>query len=529
MKRSLLLGLFLIAGPFLISASHRGQEEPPEREQTITEAYTEYLWLMVAFDDNQTKCEIPVDHAGLPAANEVFYNCEQRYYERWVKTPPCEPKPSSGSTSHCLGVYLHLDHQDPRTREVTIRLPDPYVEIELQGCTFLDDGYQCSDLPYLLLRAYEPIKGEQITAVKGTYEGEGFECPGDACLLPLRPSTLEGTELEFWAESSYGDQSPIFTARVRVTYGQRGDAWTAHVLSSRWRGEVQSVCAQSWEVFPPAHPPVGWMETPDDPAVLGTSEPYAYLAGRLIDWGLADVSECPGSGLLGNGYADACGLRLARQEVDQWQNQFDEEILRVAEEKKVPAKLLKYLFAHETQFWPGYHEPFVEYGLGQFTALGTDFLLFWNADYYSKLCPEVLRADVCRAGYPHLDEDHQEMLRVEVLRRVNMECQDCTIEYMIDRAEESVSTFADALVASCNQTGQTVYNATFSQPMEVADFRDMWYFTLANYNSGANCLYDAVRDTLRWREPIDWAHVSERLPEGCESAVEYVESVTRER
>jgi hypothetical protein len=271
------------------------------------------------------------------------------------------------------------------------------------------------------------------------------------------------------------------------------------------------------------------METPENAEQLRTYEPYTYLAGRLIDWALADVSDCPGSGLLENGYADACGLRLARDEVNAWQNRFDTEIRRVAAEKKVPARLLKYLFAHETQFWPGYHEAYVEYGLGQFTELGTDFLLLWNDDYYEALCPQVLRADVCRAGYPHLDEEHQEMLRVEVLKRVNMECEECTIDYMLDRAEESVSTFADALIASCNQTGQTVYNATFRQPIEVAEFRDLWYFTLANYNSGANCLYDAIRDTRRWREPIDWAHVSERLPEGCQSARDYVKSVTRER
>ena len=65
--------------------------------------------------------------------------------------------------------------------------------------------------------------------------------------------------------------------------------------------------------------------------------------------------------------------------------------------------------------------------------------------------------------------------------------------------------------------------------------RNIWrccawrYFSLANYTSGANCLYDAVREARRWRDPSDWAHVSERLPEGCESAVEYVKSVTRER
>jgi hypothetical protein len=233
--------------------------------------------------------------------------------------------------------------------------------------------------------------------------------------------------------------------------------------------------------------------------------------------------------LLENGYADSCGLQIARSAVNAWQNQFDARILQVAQERRVPAQLLKNLFAQETQFWPGYHEEFSEYGLGQFTELGADFLLFWNPDFYTRLCSGVLRPGVCALGYPHIEDEYQEMLRAEVLKRVNMECENCTIAYMLERAQESVDMFAEALVASCKQTGQTVYNATFKQPREVTDFKNLWYFTLANYNRGANCLYDAVRDTGRWREPVDWEHVSERLPEGCVTARDYVGSVTRER
>lgn len=529
MKKTCLFALLLFMIPLALPGGAAAQEEPPEREQTVMEDYTEYAWLLVSFQSNRTLCEIYIDHPGSPTANEVFYSCEERFYERWQRTPACEPRANTGTIDHCRGVYLHLASTEPRSREITVPLPEPTVELELHGCTFEENAYLCTDLPYLLLKGFEPVERERITAIEGTYGGQGFDCPGADCLLPLQPSTLEGTALEFWALSSFGDQSPEYTARVRLTYGQRGPFWQAEVLSTQWRGEYQSACAQSWEVFPPAHPPVGWMDSPENPDALSTEEPYAYLAGRLIDWALADAAACPGGGLLENGYADACGMELARSEVNQWQNRFDERILEVAQERKIPAQLLKNIFAQETQFWPGYHEPYSEYGLGQFTDLGADFLLFWNPDFYNRLCPDVLRPDVCTLGYPHLDEKYQEMLRVEVIKRVNMECEDCRIADMLQRAQESVDMFAEALVASCRQTGQTVYNATFKQPAEVTDFKNLWYFTLLNYNRGANCLYEAVRDTRRWREPVDWEHVSQRLPEGCETGLDYVDSVTRER
>ena len=48
-----------------------------------------------------------------------------------------------------------------------------------------------------------------------------------------------------------------------------------------------------------------------------------------------------------------CGMEVARDAVNIWQNQFDEIILNTAKDTGVPANLLKNLFATESQFWPG--------------------------------------------------------------------------------------------------------------------------------------------------------------------------------
>ena len=86
---------------------------------------------------------------------------------------------------------------------------------------------------------------------------------------------------------------------------------------------------------------------------LATISPYVYLAGNLIRRGEVDALECPDAGLGENGAANACGLEKAIPEVETWQNRFDVTILEAAGETGIPARLMKNLFAHESQFWPG--------------------------------------------------------------------------------------------------------------------------------------------------------------------------------
>jgi hypothetical protein len=125
------------------------------------------------------------------------------------------------------------------------------------------------------------------------------------------------------------------------------------VISSQWQGNEIATCAEIWQAFPPVGGVPDWLSTPEDPAFLASEEPYSYLAGRLIAEGVVDASSCPSGGLLSNGYADNCGLEVAMPEVIEWQNQFDDQIMDVALNSKVPAQLLKNLFALESQFWPG--------------------------------------------------------------------------------------------------------------------------------------------------------------------------------
>ena len=108
------------------------------------------------------------------------------------------------------------------------------------------------------------------------------------------PTDENGSSLEFWAYSSYGDSSEEFQARVRVAKSSdpSDKAWYTDVLSSQWRGDTLAGCSQIWDKFPPVGGTPDWLSTPQRPEDLATHVPYEYLAANLIKHGLVDASAC---------------------------------------------------------------------------------------------------------------------------------------------------------------------------------------------------------------------------------------------
>ena len=58
-----------------------------------------------------------------------------------------------------------------------------------------------------------------------------------------------------------------------------------------------------------------------------------------------------------------CGMEAAQEVMDEWQNQFNSEIIQVANQTGVPAQLMKNIFSRESQFWPGIYQRVYEAGL----------------------------------------------------------------------------------------------------------------------------------------------------------------------
>ena len=387
----------------------------------------------------------------------------------------------------------------------------------------------------LELKAEEPLLYEHITAIHEQSNVGSTSCISDYCLVPLTAEFENGVEIEFWAESSFGDESEHFTAlirvlRVDVEIDPRETLWQVDVLSSQWQGIAPLSCSLTWEVFPTVGDLPEWLSTPEDIEGLASNEPLELLAGRLLLWGLVEASNCPFGGMLPNGTASNCGVEATQVFVDAWQDRFDARILEVAQKTHIPAKLIKNLFAQESQFWPGAFPNVKEFGLGGLHEHGGDTLLLWNRAFYDEFCPLVLSTETCSYNYPELNETHQKLLRGALTIAANVNCPSCPGGIDLAKAESTVDLFATILRANCDQVGQTVRYISGERPGAVSTYEDLWRFVLVNYNAGPGCLATALDAAQRKGDPISWEYVAPQLSDlkACESSVEYVEKIAIE-
>jgi len=508
------------------------ESEESTRQTTIVTEKTLYEWWLSRWTDNIMVCQIFVNHEGPPNAEEVIRDCGIETYEQWLKTPPCEAAAEGEPTTYCPGLYAYFAGFESGTTSTVVDLPTPSAWINISGCSLNPPENFCSLLPNIVITGEEPLPDQEIIAVHIVVEGIKVSCQGGTCEIPLRSTSLSGTEIEFWADSSFGDSSEHYTALVRVIetgvpITPTSNGWYVDVLSSQWLGGPIESCSLIWGSFPPPGLPPTWLSTPAQNLLLVSVEPYQYLAGRLIYQGLVDASECANNGMLVNGYADACGLSKARPLVDLWQNQFDNRIFEVSEDTSLPAQVLKNVFAQESQFWPGVFRVPQEFGLGQITDMGADTVLLWNEDFYDSFCQLILSEVVCSKGYLRLNEDEQALLRGALAVEANSDCPECPSGVDLVHTDISVMLFAQGILANCDQVGQTIFNATQKIPGAVSSYEDLWRFTLANYNGGAGCLAFSIFSTWALREPLDWAHVSSHFTQPCQGAIAYVDSIAK--
>lgn len=507
--------------------------QSPDRLTTITVPYTEYEWWVILYTDNTILCQVLADHEGVPTGDEVLRYCGEDIYTQWSNTPACPAKKSGRqpSADECPGVYLFLASFQNKERQMTVELPAPVVYVTLEGCSPSPPENRCAEAPVLLLTGQEPLPNERITGIRGLIGGQPFFCDGDICRLQLGTTPLEGTLVEFWAESSFGDSSERFSAQVRVLdtgviQEPGGGGYYVDVISSQWMGAELESCVRIWEAFPSVGGPPTWLTTPDDIAWMASGEPYYYLAGRLIAQGVVDASSCSTGGMQANGYADACGLDKSREIIDGWQDQFDSRIIEVARVTGVPAQLMKNLFAQESQFWPGVFRVPYEFGLGQITDNGAETVLLWNDTFFEQFCPLVLADDACDEGYLGLQDPEQALLRGAVATTAKADCPECQDGIDISNAKFSVSLFANTLKANCSQVGQIVYNATSQVAGTMSSYEDLWRFTIANYHAGPGCLSYAIHTAWGTSDTLNWENVSKNFSTACQGVVPYVAKIT---
>ena len=212
--------------------------EDPVRQSTIVIETTHYEWWLSRWTDNILVCQIIVDHEGPPTADEVVKDCGADVYEQWLKTPPCEEAAKGEPTTFCPGLYAYFAGYESGTSTTIIDLPPPSVWLTLSGCTPIPPENFCTQQPILVLEGEEPLPDQEIIAIHAVVEGVKVSCKRDSCEIPLRATPLSGTEIEFWADSSFGDSSEHFTALVRVVETgvpsvPTSSGWYVDVLSTQ--------------------------------------------------------------------------------------------------------------------------------------------------------------------------------------------------------------------------------------------------------------------------------------------------------
>ena len=525
--------LFAVVGSAFGSFS-RGSASPsqsppgPDRYSVTTVDYTNYFWWMIRWGETDVECEIEVDHEGMPTPGDVYVNCGEDLYEKWVDQKPC----TELDIRLCSGFYMVLIGSEPAQKQISTKLQAPVIQVTLENCNPINTSSTsiCETDPVLVLTGIEPLPGYSIISIEGLYGQQPFNC-GPVCRLRLPVTHEEILPLQFWTYSDYGDSSEVFEAQIRVATRDEGNPdqpfyWYVDVLSSQWAGLPVATCVEAWGVLPPIGGPPEWLSTPTQSESLGTQVPYNYLAANLIRQQAVDASTCTDGGLLPDGSASACGMEVARDAVNGWQNQFDEIILEVARGTSVPAHLLKNLFAIESQFWPGNSRN--DIGLGQLTEQGADTALMWNPPFVKQFCPLVMDAETCGKGYLYMGEENRSYLRLALINSVNATCENCPLGIDLNRANFSIGVFAHTLMANCEQASQVVWNyngkKTPSQ-LEIS-YEDMWKFTLINYNAGGGCLATAFELASDEDAPLTFEGISPYLEPACQGAIEYVNQIS---
>lgn len=509
----------------------------PDRHTNILIESTEYNWWLVYWSDNTIACVIAVDHEGKPSQNDVLNDCGAELFDKWLYTPACSGEESGSALQACKGMYLHNIGLKGVTRKLEVDLPAAVVWVDLIGCEFDAEQKICNGIPSLHFVGEESLPNEQIVKINVKLDGETFVCDVSECTVPLESTDEKGVPFSFWGESSYGDETLVYEGLVRVVpkleaTPQPEDtlasaSYYVDILSSQWKTGQSATCAEIWQVFPEIGTSPVWLDTPRDASELHSTIPYYYLAAMLIKNGIVDAGDCDMNGLESDLSANQCGLEKAQNSVTEWQNQFDEQILQTSQDSGIPGQLLKNLFAQESQLWPGIYSDVREAGFGQLTENGADAALLWNRSFYDQFCPLVLAQETCDKGFAMLTEAQQNILRGALVQKVNASCTECPAGIDLTQANFSIHVFAETLVGNCSQVDRVLYNVTKKTTNSVANYSDLWRFSLINYTAGPGCLFNAISRTYKAKSPLDWIHVAANLPPECRPAVNYVSQVSQ--
>ena len=482
---------------------------PGGRSRTIEVQQKQFIWDIISNANGNQLCELSIEFDRKPSNDEILAACADLFQASMLPTtaPGAKPVPTPmvfDRATFLNYTHAHLKEIHDFKRTVKIPLQDLIVNLVIPD--------QLTSEPYAIVAAFEPETDYKITAIHIKLDSGDYKCNYSRCRILI----LRDTSMEFWADSSFGDEAQHTKATIRVS--QKDGKYQLSIESISPVQLFSDSCSQIWGTSVGAPAPV-WEVFPTSPENLHTNKKYYYLAGKLIKNQVVNTTACPGQGLLSDGSPNACGMEAVKDEVVRWQNQYDTMIWSTARSTGIPPILIKGLIELESQFWPSNVRYFMfEFGLAQINQYGADVALRWDNDLYKQVCNGLFYD--CSVAYASLPPSMQAIVRGGLVRSINSECPTC--QYGIDyaRTAQSIPTIARILRSNCRQT-----NYILNQQTVKPTYENAWKFTLLSYHSGYSCLDDAIRKTVANVETVSWTNVAKNISPDCPGAADYVNSL----
>ncbi len=502
----------LISFLFTVTANIKAQQgdngDDGDRYKLVENTFTQYTWQLVRRSDGRSLCSVVINHEGFPNQMETMAACQEAvdfYYPTATAHPTSTPLPSPTPFNYGVfydDTYWIFINEEEITQTTKLPVPDIIINIYPPATPV--------KAPYILIKAVEPYSEFEITRIAGTLNNDPFECLSDQCIIPL----IQDSEITFWAESSFGDQTEPIYAVARIWLSN--NYYNVRITNLEQYYNFTDSCKEIWGDTAQGNAP-DWVFLPESPTVLNTDHTLHYLAGKLILHRFVDGSVCPAGGLYANGAPTGCGIVIANDAMIEWQNRFDPTIWGAGKQFGISPILIKSLMELETQFWPENAKyTYEEYGFTQINELGADVALRWNEDLKNQICSTLLFN--CDPSFANMNSFEQAMLRGALISSIDSYCPACENMIDLDIADQSISITAQVVQANCRQTSYIMDNLELKTSNE-----DMWKFTFLSYHAGYQCLEDSLKAVMKKGEPPDWKHVSANL--ACPEAREYVEDL----
>ncbi|MCJ7625695.1 MAG: hypothetical protein MUO76_19565, partial [Anaerolineaceae bacterium] len=426
----LILSVLCIAFNFLILTvrAEDATDEPEGRYRIVEEQYSQYTWRLLSLFDDQVLCEIIVGYEGLPTDEDAFSNCENEISSDFIS--------SEGGLKN---ISWELISEDVYVRERKLTLMGMILDIVAPE--------RRASYPYVILSAVEPLIEYDIIAIHGLNNNKPFECAGAVCELRLTGDC----QVEFWAISSFGDESEHYSATIRISENPPY-YFTQITERSNIFLEVQELSDSIWGTAAIGNLPE-WISDIESITDLRTGRELPYLAGKMIQNGIVDAGECNGGGLNADLSPNECGMVLSELAVDEWQNQFDPLIWGASRATGVPLRLLKTFIEQETQFWPGSRntqDGRLVYGFGQLDEFMAGEALRWNDDLVQEVCNGL--QVTCNNTYARLTNVEQADLRLGLVQLMDADCLTCEFGINMDKSQASIMMLAQVLFGYARQT-----------------------------------------------------------------------------